>query len=141
MEIIYRVIRNYGPTLRFMCKFTFWRDIDNLVANKGNASLDMCVSNLFKRGESTPDMVATSIEIALRAYKKYEKGWFYPKFNIQYRDEQWKQTLGTVENWKELFQKIKESKLKYRFQLLDYIQNAVFSKNYIQKCYFIYTFA
>ena len=106
-----------------------------------NPSYSSIVGNFAYGNESTPDMVAASIEIARRAYKKYEKGWFYPKFNIQFRDEQWKQTLGTVENWKELFQKIKESKLKYRFQLLDYIQNAVFSKNYIQKCYSIYTFA
>lgn len=99
------------------------------------------IGNIAYGNENTPDMVAASIEIARRAYKKFDKGWFYPKFNIQCRDEQWKQTLGTVENWKELFSKIKESKLKYRFQLLDYIQNAVFSKNYIQKCYSIYTFA
>lgn len=52
-----------------------------------------------------------------------------------------KQTLGLVDDWKELFYKIKETALKYRFLLRDYIQNAVFSKNYIQKCYSIYTFA
>ena len=99
------------------------------------------IGNFTYGSENTPDMVASSIEIARRAYKKYEKGWFYPRFNIQFRDEQWKQTLGTVENWKELFRKIKETGLKYRFLLRDYIQNAVFSKNYIQKCYSIYTFA
>ena len=106
-----------------------------------NPAYSSIVGNFSYGSESTPDMVAASIEIARRAYKKFDKGWFYPKFNIQFRDEQWKQTLGSVENWKELFQKIKESKMKYRFQLLDYIQNAVFSKNYIQKCYSIYTFA
>lgn len=106
-----------------------------------NPAYSSQVGNIAYGDENTPDMVAASIEIARRAYKKFEKGWFYPRFNIQFRDEQWKQTLGSVENWKELFQKIKESKLKYRFQLLDYIQNAVFSKNYIQKCYSIYTFA
>lgn len=106
-----------------------------------NPAYSSQVGNIAYGNENTPDMVAASIEIARRAYKKFDKGWFYPRFNIQFRDEQWKQTLGTVENWKELFQKIKESKLKYRFQLLDYIQNAVFSKNYIQKCYNIYTFA
>ena len=106
-----------------------------------NPAYSSIVGNFAYGSENTPDMVAASIEIARRAYKKFDKGWFYPRFNIQFRDEQWKQTLGTVENWKELFQKIKESKLKYRFQLLDYIQNAVFSKNYIQKCYSIYTFA
>ena len=80
-------------------------------------------------------------EKEVRAYKKFEKGWFYPRFNIQPRDEQWKQTLAAVDDWKGLFSKIKESGLKYRFLLKDFIQNAVFSKNYIQKCYNIYTFA
>ena len=51
MEIVHRIIGNYGATLWFMCKFTFWRDIDKLVANKSHASLDMFVTNLFKRGE------------------------------------------------------------------------------------------
>ena len=99
------------------------------------------VGNIVYGDENTPDMIAASIEIAWRAYKKFDKGWFYPRFDIQFRDEQWKQTLGSVENWKELFRKIKETGLKYRFLLRDYIQNAVFSKNYIQKCYSIYTFA
>lgn len=106
-----------------------------------NPAYSSIVGNFAYGSERTPDMVAASIEIARRAYKKFDKGWFYPRFNIQFRDEQWKQTLGPVDDWKALFQKIKESKLKYRFQLLDYIQNAVFSKNYIQKCYNIYTFA
>lgn len=106
-----------------------------------NPAYSSIVGNFAYGNENTPDMVAASIEIARRAYKKFDKGWFYPRFNIQFRDEQWKQTLGPVENWKDLFRKIKESKLKYRFQLLDYIQNAVFSKNYMQKCFSIYTFA
>ena len=106
-----------------------------------NPAYSSQVGNIAYGDENTPDMIAASIEIARRAYKKFDKGWFYPRFNIQFRDEQWKQTLGTVENWKELFRKIKETGLKYRFLLQDYIQNAVFSKNYIQKCYSIYTFA
>ena len=106
-----------------------------------NPAYSSIVGNFAYGDENTPDMVAASIEIARRAYRKFDKEWFYPRFNIQFRDEQWKQTLGSVETWKELFRKIKESKLKYRFQLLDYVQNAVFSKNYIQKCYNIYTFA
>ncbi|MBO6034079.1 MAG: hypothetical protein J6Q22_22050 [Prevotella sp.] len=106
-----------------------------------NPAYSSIVGNFAYGDENTPDMVAASIEIARRAYKKYEKGWFYPRFNIQFRDEQWKQTLGSVEDWKALFPKIKETGLKYRFLLRDYVQNAVFSKNYIQKCYSIYTFA
>ena len=106
-----------------------------------NPAYSSQVGNIAFGDSNTPDMVAASIEIARRAYKKFDKGWFYPRFNIQIRDEQWKQTLGSVENWTELFRKIKETGLKYRFLLRDYIQNAVFSKNYIQKCYSIYTFA
>ena len=106
-----------------------------------NPAYSSIVGNFTYGSENTPDMVASSIEIARRAYKKYEKGWFYPRFKIQFRDEQWKQTLGSVDDWKALFSKIKETGLKYRFLLRDYVQNAVFSKNYIQKCYNIYTFA
>ena len=106
-----------------------------------NPAYSSMVGNIAYGDENTPDMVAASIEIARRAYKKFDKGWFYPRFNIQFRDEQWKQTLGSVDNWKGLFSKIKETGLKYRFLLRDYVQNAVFSKNYIQKCYSIYTFA
>ena len=106
-----------------------------------NPAYSSIVGNVAYGSESTPDMVAASIEIARRAYKKFDKEWFYPRFNIQLRDEQWKQTLGPVDDWKGLFSKIKETGLKYRFLLRDYIQNAVFSKNYIQKCYSIYTFA
>ena len=106
-----------------------------------NPAYSSQVGNIAYGDENTPDMVAASIEIARRSYKKFDKGWFYPRFNIQFRDERWKQTLGTVEDWKELFYKIKETGLKYRFLLRDYVQNAVFSKTYIQKCYSIYTFA
>ena len=89
-----------------------------------NPAYSSIVGNFAYGNESTPDMIAASIEIARRAYRKFDKGWFYPRFNIQFRDEQWKQTLGSVDDWKELFSKIKESKLKYRFQLLDYIHLA-----------------
>jgi len=106
-----------------------------------NPAYSSQVGNIAYGDENTPDMVAASIEVARRSYKKFDKGWFYPKFNIQFRDEQWKQTLGSVENWKDLFRKIKESKLKYRFRLLDYVQNAVFSKNYTQRRYSVYSFA
>ena len=105
-----------------------------------NPAYSSIVGNIAYGNENTPDMVAASIEIARRAYRKFEKGWFYPKFNIQFLNEQWKQTLGSVENWKELFSRIKESKLKYRFLLVDYVKNAVFSKNYIKLKWKAYTF-
>ena len=136
-----RLCNNKWERNIFVNKLKMLANLHKFTLVEVNPAYSSQVGNIAYGDENTPDMVAASIEIARRAYKKFEKGWFYPRFNIQFRDEQWKQTLGTVENWKELFQKIKESKLKYRFQLLDYIQNAVFSKNYTQKCYSIYTFA
>ena len=125
----------------FVTKLKMLANLHKFNTIEVNPAYSSIVGNFAYGNENTPDMVAASIEIARRAYKKFEKGWFYPRFSIQFRDEQWKQTLGSVENWKDLFLKIKETGLKYRFLLRDYIQNAVFSKNYIQKCYNIYTFA
>ena len=86
------------------------------------------IGNLVYGDDTTPDMVAASIEIARRGYKKYEKNWFYPVFNIDCLDERWKQTLTGVKNWKDAFLKIKNSKVKYRVLLNGIVQNAVFSK-------------
>ena len=90
--------------------------------------------------ENTPDMIASSIEIAMRGYKKFSKGWFYPIFNVDNLNEQWKQTLSEIKNWKSAFNQIKKSKLKYRFQLNEFISNAVFSKIYKQKKIKLYYF-
>ena len=138
---INRLCNNKWERRLFVNKLTMLANLHKYELVEVNPIYSSIVGNFAYGNENTPDMVAASIEIARRAYKKFDKGWFYPRFNIQFRDEQWKQTLGTVENWKELFRKIKETGLKYRFLLRDYIQNAVFSKNYIQKCYNIYTFA
>ena len=124
----------------FVAKLKMLANLHKFNLVEVNPAYSSIVGNFAYGSEDTPDMVAASIEIARRAYKKFEKRWFYPRFNIQFRDEQWKQTLGPVDDWKTLFSKIKETGLKYRFLLRDYVQNAVFSKNYIQKCYSIYTF-
>ena len=98
------------------------------------------IGNLLYGNENTPDMIASSIEIARRGFKKFSKGWFYPIFNVDNLNEQWKQTLSGIEDWKQAFQEIKKSKLKYRFQLQNYILNAVFSKIYKQKKTKLYCF-
>lgn len=98
------------------------------------------IGNLLYGNENCPDMIASSIEIARRGYKKYSKGWFYPIFNIDNLNEQWKQTLSGIEDWKSAFNQIKKSKLKYRFQLNELISNAVFSKIYKQKKIKLYCF-
>ncbi len=136
-----RLCNNKWERRLFVNKLKMLANLHKYELVEVNPAYSSIVGNFAYGSENTPDMVAASIEIARRAYKKFDKGWFYPRFNIQFRDEQWKQTLGSVDDWKGLFSKIKETGLKYRFLLRDYIQNAVFSKNYIQKCYSIYTFA
>ena len=98
------------------------------------------IGNLLYGSENTPDMIASSIEIARRGFKKYSKGWFYPIFSIEHLNEQWKQTLSGIEDWKSAFNQIKKSKLKYRFQLNEFVDNAVFSKNYKQNKIKLYCF-
>ena len=98
------------------------------------------IGNIVFGDENTPDMIAASIEIARRGYKKFEKRWFFPSIKDERIDEQWKQTLSGFDNWKSAFQEIKKTKVKYRFLLLDYIQNAVFSKFYSQKLISRYSF-
>lgn len=98
------------------------------------------IGNLVYGNTTTPDMVAASIEIARRGYKKYEKNWFYPIFNVDCLDERWKQTLTGVRNWKDTFLKIKNSKVKYRVLLDDIIQNTVFSKYNRKSKVVIYSF-
>ena len=98
------------------------------------------IGNILYGNENTPDMIASSIEIARRGYKKYSKGWFYPIFSIEHLNEQWKQTLSGIKDWKSAFKEVKKSKLKYRFQLIELISNAVFSKNYKQNKIKLYCF-
>ena len=95
---------------------------------KVNPAYSSFIGNLVYGNLETPDMVAASIEISRRGFKKYEKNWVYPIFNIDCLDEQWKQTLTGVKDWKNTFLKIKNSKVKYRVLLNDITQNAVFSK-------------
>lgn len=107
---------------------------------KVNPVYSSFIGNLVYGNDTTPDMVAASIEIARRGYKKYKKNWFYPIFNVDCLDERWKQTLTGVRNWKEAFLKIKNSKVKYRVLLDDIIQNAVFSKYNRKSKVVIYSF-
>lgn len=143
--------KKHGKAFNRLCNNVWKRDI---VVNKLkmlsvihgfelveiNPAYSSFIGNMLYGNENTPDMIASSIEIARRGYKKFEKGWFYPAFHVDMMDERWKQTLNGVKNWKSAFEKIKESGLRYRFQLLDNIQNAVFRKDY-SKCHWkVYTF-
>ena len=90
------------------------------------------VGNIEYGDEKTPDMVASSIEIARRGYKKFSKGWFYPKLNtekVKNKFNQWKEEIySNVKSWKNLFDKVKKSGMRYRFQLNE--SDAVFKRFY-----------
>ena len=89
-----------------------------------NACYTSTIGNVLYGSSTCPDMVASSIEIGRRGYKKYEKRWFYPEIpSVERLNELWKQTLvGVWNSWRELHSWIKESKVKYRFSLE--VQNA-----------------
>ena len=90
------------------------------------------VGNIEYGDSTTPDMVASSIEIARRGYKKFSKGWFYPILDtekVKNKFNQWKEEIySNVESWKELFLKVKKSGMRYRFQLSE--RDAVFERFY-----------
>ena len=109
-----------------------------------NAAYSSIIGNFIHGSATCPDMVAASIEIARRAYKKFEKGWYQPKFISNKRlqqvlGNQWKKELELGYGcWKGLAGIIKKSKLKYRFQLQPL--NAVFSKTYLNSCITVYNY-
>ena len=50
-----------------------------------NAAYSSIIGNFVHGGDNTPDMVAASIEIARRSYRKFEKGWYQPSFISEQR--------------------------------------------------------
>ena len=89
-------------------------------------------------------MVAASIELARRGYKKFQKEWFYPAISCMERikevlGNQWKKELKlNFNSWKTFFNQIKKLKLKYRFQLDG--SKAVFRLNIPKQYKIIYCF-
>ena len=140
-KIFNRLCNNKWERQLFVNKLKMLANIHRYELVEVNPAYSSIVGNFAYGSPNTPDMIAASIEIARRAYKKFEKGWFYPKFNVSHVNEQWKQTLCGVKTWKTLFPKVKETKLKYRFLLSDYIGNAVLSRFYRQCMWKVYTFA
>lgn len=140
-KIFNRLCNNKWERRLFVNKLKMLASIHKYELVEVNPAYSSIIGNFAYGNENTPDMVAAAIELARRAYKKFEKGWFYPKFNISHVNEQWKQTLCGVKTWKTLFPKVKEAKLKYRFLLSDYIGNAVLSRFYRQCMWKVYTFA
>ena len=135
-----RLCNNRWERQLFVNKLKMLANIHRYELVEVNPAYSSIVGNFAYGDENTPDMVASAIEIARRAYKTFEKGWFYPRFNVERFDEQWKQTLSGVKTWKDLFRKVKEAGLKYRFLLSDYIGNAVLSNFYKQRKWQRYVF-
>ena len=109
-----------------------------------NAAYSSIIGNFVHGSDNCPDMIAASIEIARRSYRKFEKGWFQPGFVSKQRlirvlGNQWKEELGQgYQSWKGLSGEIKELKLKYRFQLNP--SNAVFSKFHNKRLIYAYRY-
>ena len=137
-KVFNRLCNNVWDRSLIINKLRMLSRIYNFELVEVNPAYSSFVGNLLYGSNECPDMIASSIEIGRRGYKKFQKSWFYPEFNVDNLNEQWKQTLNLAKSWKELYSKIKESKLKYRF-LLD-IQYAVFSKFHKQKLLNVYTF-
>ena len=136
-----RLCNNKWERQLFVNKLKMLAGIHRYELVEVNPAYSSIVGNFAYGSPTTPDMVAASIEIARRAYKKFEKGWFYPRFNVETPNELWKQTLDGVKTWKNLFLKVKEAKVKYRFLLTDYVCNAVFSNFYKQRMWASHVFA
>ena len=109
-----------------------------------NAAYSSIIGNFRHGSDKCPDPIAASIEIARRAYHKFQKGWFYPPFPKKERlkqvlGNQWKEELRLGFGfWNGLGEKIKKLKLKYLFPLNS--SNAVFSKNYVKSHIVLYGF-
>ena len=136
-----RLCNNRWERQLFVNKLKMLAGIHRYELVEVNPAYSSIVGNFAYGGPNTPDMVASSIEIARRAYKKFEKGWFYPRYHVETPNERWKQTLDGVKTWKNAFLKIKEAGLKYRYLLSDYIGNAVFSNFYKQRMWASHVFA
>ena len=90
----------------------------------------------------TSDPIASSLEIARRAMFKYIKGKFYPELiDTTSLLNQWKESVNWVySSWKELFDIVKTSEVKYRrslnsfeykvFRLITSKSNIIFYKIY-----------
>jgi IS605 OrfB family transposase len=115
-----RLVNNVWNRTRFTSNLKKWCRIYGIELVEVNCAYSSFVGNVqYGNDVDCPDMVASSIEIARRGYRKFNKEWFYPvKKNDDNLMKLWKQELDWSSlSWKELFGKFKESRMKYRFSL------------------------
>ena len=123
-----RLVNNMWERRRQINNLKKWSNIYGFKVIEVNPAFSSFIGNVNYGDSETPDMIAASIEIARRSYKKYEKYWFYPKFENSPTLNRWKEEgLGVFSDWKELYYKIKNSKVKYRISLGNTTPSRVFS--------------
>ena len=100
------------------------------------------IGNALHGSSTTPDMVASSIEIARRSYKKYVKSWFYPRIeNAKDLLNRWKKETGlSFLSWREVYNVLKKSKMLYRFPFKRSNSSMVFRNYSIRTPVFLYNF-
>lgn len=89
-----RLCNNVWNRSLIVNKLKMLSNIYNFELVEVNPVYSSFIGNLLYGNNECPDMVASSIEIARRGFKKFSKGWFYPEFNVENLNEQWKQTLN-----------------------------------------------
>ena len=135
--------KGQGKTFNRLCNIQWNREVSlsNLKVLTSTYGIELVeinpiyssfVGNIEYGNSTTPDMVASSIEIGRRGYKKFSKGWFYPKLDtekVKNKFNQWKEEIySNIGSWKDLFLNVKISGMRYRFQLNE--SNAVFERFY-----------
>ena len=112
--------------------------LNNIEFKEVNPVYSSFIGNL---NHNYPDAIAASLELARRANFKYIKGKFYPELiSRESLFNHWKESVDWMyKSWKELFDIIKMSELKYRHSLEEY-SSRVFSKFYSKSKLTLYSF-
>lgn len=118
-----------------------WCNIYNLKCVEINSAYSSVIGNI---NYHEFDPISASIEIARRGFECYiqkKKDRFYPKFDKEYI-KQWclgKNIIvkGVINDWKELYQFLKKSEIRYRISLNKYLFK-VFSLNSIKSNVLLY---
>lgn len=111
---------------------------NNIELVEVNPIYSSTIGNINYGNETTPDMVASSIEIARRGFKKFSKGWFYPELIIRDQLNLWKKEVDFSKGWVNIHEQIKKSKVKYRFPLVRDNFSEVFRNSSIKSKVLVY---
>jgi IS605 OrfB family transposase len=119
-----RLINDNWNRLRFISNISKRCQIFGIELVRVNTCYLSFIGNVI-HGKDYPDPIAPTIEIGSRGYKKFVKGWFYPRL-VTFNDlpNQWKKEVdSSYKSWLELFNRIKKVGLKYYFSWKDSKEN------------------